>query len=202
MTYTNIIIAVTVLISLGAFSNRDINNKLILFPFGMDNPSEYYRLLSSGFIHGDYGHLFFNMYALYAFGNYMESIFSELTFQWVYVLLYLTAIIVASLPAFFKHRLHSYYSALGASGGVSAIIFAFIYFHPWSKIGFIFIPVGIPAVLFGVLYLIYSAYSARKGNDNIGHDAHFWGAVYGFVFAFFNDPTHGRLFLDELQNMR
>ncbi len=203
MSYTIIIIAITVLVSLGAFNSIELKHKLILYPFGMNRPSEYYRLLSSGFIHEDIPHLAFNMYALYIFGQNMEIQFAMLSFSWVFVILYITGIIVASLPAMFKHRLHSYYSALGASGGVSAIIFAFIYYHPWSRIGMVLIPgIGIPAIVFAVLYLIYSAYSARKGSGNIGHDAHFWGGVYGFVFAFFSDPTHGRLFIEQLQNFR
>ena len=203
MHYTIVIIAITVLISIAAFNDDRLRNKLMLYPFGMDkHPAEYYRLLSSGFIHGDIPHLAFNMYTLYIFGQYMEIQFSMLSFSWVFVVLYLTGIILASLPALFKHRLHSYYSALGASGGVSAIIFAFIYYNPWAKISFMFLPVGIPALIFAVLYLIYSAYSARKGSDNIGHDAHFWGGVYGFIFAFFSDPTHGRLFIEQLQNIR
>ena len=202
-SYTLIIVAITVLVSLGAFSNNELKNKLIMYPYGMNgHPSEYYRLLTSGFIHEDLPHLAFNMYALYMFGQYMEEQFAELSSAWVFVVLYLTGIIMASLPSLFKHRLHSYYAALGASGGVSAIIFAFIYFHPWARIGIMFIPVGIPAILFAVLYLLYSAYSARKGSGNIGHDAHFWGGVYGFVFAFFSDPTHGRIFIEQMQNFR
>lgn len=202
ISYTIIIVVITVLVSLAAFSNNELKNKLINYPFGMDRTSEYYRLLTSGFIHGDIPHLAFNMYALYMFGEYMEVQFAYLSYSWVFLVLYLTGIVIASLPSFFKHRLHSYYSELGASGGVSAIIFAFIYYHPWAKIGFFFIPVGIPAILFAVLYLLYSAYSSRKGGTNVGHDAHFWGGVYGFIFAFFSDPTHGRIFIEQLQHIR
>jgi len=202
MSYTLLLIAITVLVSLAAFSNNEIKNKLILFPYAMDRPSEYYRIFSAGFIHEDIPHLAFNMYALYMFGEYMEIEFASLSYSWVYVVLYLTGIVIANLPAVFKHRLHSYYAALGASGGVSAVIFAFIYFHPWSKISFILLPVGIPAIIFAVLYLAYSAYASRKGRDNIGHDAHFLGGVYGFVFAFFSDPTHGRIFIEQIQNIR
>ena len=89
------------------------------------------------------------------------------------------------------------------SGGVSAVIFAFIYYHPWSKLGMVFIPgLGLPAIVFAILYLVYSAYSARKGSGNIGHDAHFWGGVYGFAFAFFSDPTHGRIFIEQLKGFQ
>ena len=198
ISFTIIIVAITVIVSLAAFSSSELRNKLILYPFVMDNPSEYYRLLSSGFIHADIPHLAFNMYALYIFGEYMERDFATLSHSWVFLILYLVGIIIASVPSFIKHRAHSYYLALGASGGVSAVIFAFIYFHPWSRIGIIFIPGGIPAIVFAVLYLLYSAWSSRHAKDNVGHDAHFWGGVYGFVFAFFSDPTHGRLFFEEI----
>jgi membrane associated rhomboid family serine protease len=197
---TLLIIGITVGISLWAFNDNTILNKLILYPYAMDRPSEYYRLLTSGFIHGDMGHLFFNMFTLYFFGNNMESICGEISYKWVYVFMYLSAIVVASMPAFFKHRRHSNYLALGASGGVSAVLFSFIYYQPWGGLQLMFIPINIPAILFGAIYLLYSYYMSRRGSDNIGHDAHFFGSVYGFVFAFFLDPTHGRLFLIELQH--
>ena len=202
MSYTIFIIATTVLISLAAFNNEQIKNKLILFPYGMDRPSEYYRVLTSGFIHQDIPHLLFNMYALYIFGEYMEAQFAEISFRWMYIVLYVTGIIVASIPALIKHKNHSYYSALGASGGVSAIVFAFIYFNPWARMGLLFLPIRIPAIIFAVLYLLYSVYSSRAGKDNIGHDAHMMGRLYGFLFAYLVDPTHGRMFIESIQNFR
>ena len=194
MTYTIIIVAITVVISIAGFSNSTIIDKLILWPRKMDNPAEYYRLLTSGFIHSDWNHLFFNMFALYMFGNNVEQTVTGGEF----IILYLTGIVIASLPSFLKNRHNSYYRSLGASGGVAALIFFVIYYYPWSRIGIIFIPVGIPSIVFGGLYLAYEAYMAKRGAGNVNHNAHFWGSVYGLFFAFVIDPSHGASFLDSL----
>ncbi len=198
MVLTIAIIVVTALASFAAFNNQEIFNKLILWPRVMDKPAEYYRLLSSGFIHADIGHLFFNMFTLYFFGEFVESAFSYLNTPILFLILYLTGIVIASLPSFLKNRHNSYYRSLGASGGVAAILFASIYFNPWAKISFMFLPIGIPSIIFGVLYVGYSAYMDRKGGTNINHNAHLWGGIYGFTFAFAFDPTHGRIFIDQL----
>jgi membrane associated rhomboid family serine protease len=116
----------------------------------------------------------------------------------MFLVMYLLAIIVASLPSFYKNRNNSYYRALGASGGVSAVLFSFIYFQPWAVINIWFIPC--PAILAGIGYLVYSAYMSGKGRDNVGHDAHLWGAVWGLVFTFFYDPTHGQNFIIQLMH--
>lgn len=193
MTITIIIIAVTVIISLAAFNNADLVNKLILWPRYMDSPQEYYRLLTSGFIHADWNHLIFNMFSLYFMGETAEMLIGGKI-----ITLYLTGIIISSLPSFLKHRNNSYYRSLGASGGVASILFLVIYFYPWGRIQFLFIPVGIPSILFGVLYLAFEAYMGRKGTGQLNHDAHFWGAVYGLLFAVLIDPTHGLSFLAQL----
>lgn len=205
MSFTIIVIVITVILSLAAFNNVNLYNKLILWPREMDgNPAEYYRLLSSGFIHADYMHLGFNMYALYSFGSYVEVIFGSIGKpQVLYLWLYLTGIIIASLPSFVNNRNNSLYRSLGASGGVASIIFFMIYFSPWTPIQFIIIPgINIPSIVFGVLYLIYEAYMSRKGTGNINHSAHFWGSAYGLLFGLAVDPTHGRLFIEQLMNFR
>ena len=130
MSYTIIIIVITVLLSIAAFNNEEIHDKLILWPRRMDNPAEYYRLLTSGFIHADWGHLFFNMYALYCFGQSVEMTFGYLHVSSVlFLLLYLSGIVIASLPSYMKNRNNSYYRSLGASGGVASVIFFIIYFQ-------------------------------------------------------------------------
>lgn len=199
MGFTLILVILTVLVSIAAFQNEATMNKLMLWPRKMDNAAEYYRLLTSGFIHADWGHLIFNMIALYSFGQNVESIFAYSGMgTGLFVMLYLTSIVVASLPSFIKHKNNSFYRSLGASGGVSAIIFSSVYFMPWNKIYLIFIP--IPGILAAVGFLVYSATMSKKGNDNIGHDAHFWGAVYGFVFTLVFAPDHGRMFLEQLMH--
>lgn len=196
MSFTLVIIIVTALVSFAAFNNDDLRNKLILWPRRMDNPAEYYRFITSGFIHSDMTHLFFNMFTLYFFGRNAEYWFNVIGRPALYPLLYLVTIVAASIPSYLKHKNNPYYSALGASGGVSAILFCTVYIAPWTTIYVWFIP--IPAIIAGVLYLVYSAYMAKQERDNIGHDAHFWGAVFGFVFTFIFDPTHGRFFLEQL----
>jgi membrane associated rhomboid family serine protease len=195
MSFTLITVIITVAISIAAFNNENLVNKLILWPRYMNDPQEYYRLLTAGFIHADWNHLIFNMVSLYFIGSSAESILGM-----GFLTLYLTGIIISSLPSFLKHRNNSYYRSLGASGGVAAIMFFFIYFAPWSKLYIIFLPIGIPAILFGVLYLVYEAYMAKKGGGTMNHDAHFWGAVYGLIYALVIDPTHGKLFLNAVLN--
>ena len=200
MTFTIIIIVVTALVSIAAFSNHDLINKLILWPRVMYNsPIEYYRFLTSGFVHADWNHLLFNMFTLYSFGQAVEYFIGS---GQMFLLLYLSGIIISSLPAFFKHRNNSYYRALGASGGVSSVLFFAIYFAPWSRIGILFIPIGIPAIIFGGLYLVYCVYMSKRGNDNIGHDAHLLGSLYGVFFAVVLDPTHGLSFINNILNPR
>ncbi len=193
MIFTIAVTIITILISIAAFNNETIVNKLILWPRYMDSPQEYYRLLSSGFIHADWNHLIFNMVSLYFIGQSAEMLLGS-----GFVTLYLTGIIVSSLPSFLKNRHNSYYRSLGASGGVSSILFFVIYFFPWGKLQIIFIPIGIPCIIYGVLYLIYEAYMSKRGQGNVNHDAHFWGAIYGFLYAIVVDPTHGLSFIAQL----
>jgi membrane associated rhomboid family serine protease len=195
MSYTLIIVIVTVLVSLSAFRNEALYHKLILWPRKMDQPGEYYRLLTSGFIHADSMHLIFNMLALYFFGEQVETqLYPTILFPTLYIL----GIIASSLPSFIKNKDNSYYRSLGASGGVAAVLFSFIYFDPWNIILIWFIP--IPGILAAVGYLIYSAYMSKRGGDNVNHDAHFWGAVFGFFFTLLFTPDHGQQFLSNLLN--
>ena len=198
---TLLIIVVTVLVSLSAFKDELLMHKLILWPRGMNDPKEYYRFVSSGFIHADMNHLVFNMMSLYFFGSAAEVFIGS---NILYLVLYITGIIVASVPTFLRNRNNSYYRSLGASGGVSAIIFYTIYHSPWSRISLIFIPEelfkGIPGILFGVLYLAYCVYMDRKGSDNINHNAHLFGALYGFTFAIAIDASHGADFIQRIMH--
>lgn len=200
MSINIIIIIITVLVSISAFKNTELFNKLILWPSRMDNPREYYRLLSSGLIHADYMHLGFNMFTLFFFGDTIETIFKIYGLaSYMFPTLYLTAIVAAALPAFMKNKNNYGYRALGASGGVSAILFSFVYFAPWEKI-YLFGVIGIPSILAAIAYLAYSAYMSKKGADNIGHDAHFYGAVYGFLFTILFEPSHGKVFIQQIMN--
>lgn len=193
IAFTVTLVVITVLISLAAFNDSRFSEKLILWPARMHKPNEYYRLLSSGFIHADWAHLFFNMFTLFFMGRFVESAFMAYGITpWLYVLMYLAGIIVASLPDFYKHQKNPFYRSLGASGGVAAVLFSSVYFSPWTQIYIFFLPLY--NILFAVLYLAYSVYMSRKGHSTINHDAHFWGAVFGFFFTLVVEPTHGKLF--------
>jgi membrane associated rhomboid family serine protease len=180
ITYS--IIAITVVVSFIAFNNADTKYKLLFYPAGMSAPNEYYRFVSYGFIHADYIHLFFNMFTLYSFGRLVEiSLFNKTQ----YIIFYISALVASTVFDFIKNRNNSRYAALGASGAVSAIVFATIIFNPWERNIVLFgIPaLALPNIVFAGLYLFYCAYMAKKGNDNIGHNAHMWGSIYGFVFT-------------------
>lgn len=199
MSITLIIIVITAIVSFAAFSNNELRGKLIFYPNGMNSPAEYHRFISHGFIHADWMHLLFNMYVLYIFGRQVEFVYADVLGKpFLFAVLYITALIASSLPSFAKHRNNYYYAALGASGAVAAVMFSYIYYAPWATLLFFFIPM--PSIVFAILYLVYSAYAARKANDNIGHDAHFYGAVFGFIFTLIFDPTHGRYFIDQIMH--
>jgi membrane associated rhomboid family serine protease len=146
---------------------------------------EYYRLFTYAFLHGDGAHLFINMFVLWMFGNNIETVY---TYWWggkgivLFLFFYLTAVVISTLSDVKKQKDNYDYNAVGASGAVSAMVFAFILIHPLAKLSFVFIPIGIPAFIFGILYLVYSTYMSKKQMDNIGHNAHFWGGIYGFLF--------------------
>lgn len=194
--FTIALVVITVLISAGGFNDNRIYDSLILWPKRMHNGREPYRLLTHGFIHADWVHLLFNMYTLYMIGVYDELEIGRLNTPWLYVLLYLTGIIAAALPSFLNNRNDAWYRSLGASGGVAAVLFSTVYFSPWSELSFFGLRnLGIPSIVFALLYLAYSAYMSKRGKGNVNHNAHFWGAVYGFIFTAIIDPDHGRKFL-------
>lgn len=186
---TSLIIIITVIISISAFQNTTLMSRFIFSPSTVArNHNEWYRFFSSGFLHGGWLHLLFNMYVLWMFGGVVEQYFKAFFAPvggYLFLALYLLALPFSETASYIKHRDNFRYASLGASGAVSAIVFAFILFEPTQKLFFIFIPIGIPAFIFGPLYLAYSAYMAKQNQDNIGHDAHFWGAVFGFVFPLF-----------------
>ena len=188
-----IIIILTVLVSVAAFNSQKVYDDLILYPPAV-NRGQYWRLLTSGFIHADFQHLLFNMLTLYFFGAAIEGMMRTVAGPLGFWGLYIGGILVSDLPSYLKNRHNDRYSSLGASGGVSSVVFAFILFAPWSW--FTFPPV--PAVVYGVGYLWYCVYMSKRGGDNINHDAHFWGALYGVVFTIIAEPKVLNFFLSEL----
>ena len=198
---TLILIAVTALVSWMAFNNRKLADRLILWPPAIDKHKQYDRLVTYGFIHADFGHLLFNMVTLYFFGRSIEVIMLGITGQWwVYPLFYLAALVVSILPTYLKNQKNPNYLSLGASGAVSAVLFAFILISPWSLIFVFFIPA--PAILYGVFYVGYSIWMDKRGNDNINHSAHLAGAAFGVMFMLFMEPQVMQVFLEQLMNPR
>ena len=185
---TLVIVALTVLVSWRAFNDQRLLDRLILWPPAISRHRQYERLLTHGFIHADWMHLLFNMITLWSFGTAVERAFSQMITPAGYVLFYLSAIVVSILPTYISHRRDPNYRSLGASGGVSAVLFSFILFDPWSTLIIFPIPLPIPAFLFAVLYVGYSIWMDRRGRDNVNHSAHLWGAAYGVLFTVLLEP--------------
>jgi membrane associated rhomboid family serine protease len=203
---TLIIIAITVIVSIAAMDNMTLKNKLMFNAYMINHRKEWYRFFSNGLIHADWIHLLFNMYALWMFGKGVEAMYG---FENVYggkgtlffVLLYVGGLVMSSLYSYEKNKDNIYYNSLGASGAVSAVIFAFIVLNPTAQLGFMFIPVPIPAYLFGLIILGIEHYLSRRGNTGIAHDAHFWGSVFGIVFTIALKPTLAVDFIHKIQGV-
>ncbi|HLP51328.1 MAG TPA: rhomboid family intramembrane serine protease [Chitinophagales bacterium] len=203
MNITILIVAVTCIISFLAFNNLQLVENLVFYPYRIWRNKEYHRFISCAFIHGDGMHLLFNMFALYSFGAYVENGFEqiyEMNGHVLYVIMYFGTVITADMWNLFKQKDNPNYRSLGASGGVSAVVFAFILMNPFGKLYLFFIPIGIPAFIFGPLYLAYCIYMDKRGGDNIGHMAHFTGSLFGFVFPIIFEPRLFLRFLNLLTN--
>ena len=199
MSITIIILIVTGLISYQGLNRHDIVEKLKHHPYSEHNNKEYYRLLSSGFVHGSMTHLMINGFVLYMFGEQIENVFGGLYGEnmgrIVFLVLYLTAIIAGDLPTHFKHKSNYNYSAVGASGATSALVMIYCILAPWSW--FIYPPV--PAIVFAVGYLVYSSWADRSNKaDGIGHSAHLYGALWGLVFFLSTKPEVFSSFVQKL----
>lgn len=196
MNATVVIILITCLISWLAFKDNRWFTELILWPPAIKRGKQYYRLISYGFIHADLSHLLFNMITLYFFGSLIEQFVSSYIGVFGFVAFYLSAIVVSILPTYIKNVNNPEYRSLGASGAVSAVLFAFVLLQPWTTILVFFIPC--PAIIYAVLYIAYSIYMDRKGSDNINHSAHLWGAAYGVLFLLCMEPRLIDVFLRQL----
>ena len=194
-----VIMAVTILVSVLAWRNEQWFNGLLLHPFSVVQRGQWYRMFSYGLVHANWGHLIVNMFTLYFFGRVTEMSY---VYLWggkghlLYALLYVSALAVSciqdvrkqadvSFPFMLQHRRPK-------------VLFASILLWPTQKIFIFFIPIGIPAFIFGILFLAYSVYMAKKGEDNIGHATHFIGAVYGFLFALLFNYKLIFLFLEQI----
>jgi membrane associated rhomboid family serine protease len=174
-------------------------NAGILYPFIMQKPNQWYRFISSGFLHADWMHLLINMFVLYSFGTMVENYYSYFfgsNGTWLFILLYLSSLVAASASSYYKNQHNSSYRSLGASGAVSAITTASILFAPTAKI-YLYGFIALPNIVAGVLYLVYSQYASRNANDHINHEAHFYGALYGIAFTLVAKPRIFFYFLEQ-----
>ncbi len=185
MSITLVIIAVTVIISLLAWQQPRLMERYIYHGPSVGR-GEWWRLVSHGFLHGDGTHLLFNMITLYFFGRLIEQFLVPRIGVAGFVLFYLAGIVLAMLPSHFAHRRDPFYRSLGASGAVSAVLFAFILLQPWAMLFVMFVPV--PAIVFAVLYVGYSLWAGRRQRDNINHSAHLWGGAWGVAFLLVLEP--------------
>lgn len=197
---TNAIVIITVIISLLAFNSREWMSRLIFNPYMVTEHRQWWRFFTSGFIHADWIHLGVNMLVLWSFGNAVEDYYAmvfEEKWYFYYGILYLGSLLISITPSYKRNMHNAGYNALGASGAVAAILFAAILFNPLGKV-YLYGVIGLPGIVLGIAYLAYSFYMDKRGGDNINHDAHFWGAVFGFVFTIALKPSLFLYFIDRL----
>lgn len=193
-----IIIVLTCVVSYTAFNNAKLMDDWILSPFKAKRENQYYRYITYGFLHADGMHLLFNMITLYFFGRVMEGFYTAVLGPFGYVLFYLGGLIFSVLPSALKNDKDPRYATLGASGAVSAVLFAFILFQPWTTLLIFFVPC--PAIIYAVLYVAYSIWLDKKGGDNVNHSAHLWGAAYGVIATMIIQPDVLGYFVNQLMN--
>lgn len=200
ITYTFLVLMIA--FSLYCFYDRRAMYKYLFHPYSINHNREHYRFLTHAFIHGDYIHLTFNCLALYSFGLTLEDyffpqLFGEKLGKLYYIVLFTGGIYAASLTEYYRNKNNPDYSSLGASGAISSVLFCFIVLSPLSQISFFFFPM--PGWIAGVLLLGVSYYLIqRKRNtsysDNISHESHFWGAMFGILFILVVKPVLAKYF--------
>lgn len=204
MSVNLLLIILTCIISIQGFNKPAFIAELSHYPLKESRDKQYYRMFTAAFVHADLFHLFINMFVLYGFGEYMESQFSYLYGGLfgpvIYLIFYLIIGGAANMPTYIKHRNNFHYRSIGASGATSGIVFAYILFEPTAMLG-LFAIIPIPAIIFGILYLFYSSYASRRGMDNIDHDAHFYGAVTGFLLMLMLKPMLLQQFIFKIINV-
>lgn len=168
-----------IVLSLMAFYNERMYSEFMLHPYSVARGQKLWTVITSGFIHRDWSHLLFNMLSFYFFAFQLEAILGH----WQFALLYMASLILSDLPTVGKHKDDYWYHSLGASGAISAVVFSYILFNPLTKMIIFPIPIPIPALLYGVVYLVYCAYASRQSRDSINHDAHFFGAISGIMIT-------------------
>lgn len=174
------IFAITLVTTLIAFYNEEVYHRFLLQPYDVSRGKRVYTLITSGLIHRDWMHLLFNMLSFYFFAFRLEASFLG---HWQFALLYVASLILSDMPSVMKHKDDIWYRSLGASGAISAVVFSYILFNPLTTMMVFPLPIPIPAILYGVLYLVYCAYASKRSHDSINHDAHFFGALSGVLIT-------------------
>jgi membrane associated rhomboid family serine protease len=200
-----IILIITAAISYFALNNPNLLEKLMFRPFNIKHNNEYWRWITGGFVHADLSHLIVNMLTFYFFSPYVLGVFTALMNdvvlgQVLFVLFYLSAIVMSGIYSYYKNKDNFSYSALGASGAIAALIFVYVILDPFGMIALYFV-IKVPTWLFGILYLVYEYVMSKKQYDNIGHDAHFFGAVYGILFIAILYPESIMNLFIQVQNL-
>ena len=205
ISITVILIAITCLTSYQAFKNHNMMGRWMFTPYLIRTENQVDRFVLSGFIHKDGTHLLFNMFTFYFFGRLVEQFLyynmGQVTGGIVYVLFYIIAIIISDIPTYLKQKNNPSYHALGASGGVSAAVFASIMLVPLSDIC-LFGILCLPGFILGILFLIYSVVKGMQDKDGINHDAHLYGALFGIIFILILTPQSAISFFEQIINYR
>ncbi len=208
ITITLIIVVITVVVSYLCFNNPQLKNRLVHHPYSVERGKEYYRWITSGLVHRDWIHLGINMFVFFQFGSFLEKQFTSADYfgsalgPFVFLVFYIIAIIVSDIPFFNKHKDNPYMSSAGASGAVSAILFAYMLFLPWKNI-YLFGIIPIPSIIAGVLYLIYEsrAHQNKGTSGGINHLAHIFGALFGIVGTIAIKPDMIPTYIHNLTNI-
>ncbi|RIW16978.1 rhomboid family intramembrane serine protease [Algoriphagus lacus] len=205
LSLTTIIIGITAVTSILAFNRYEMLDRWMFMPYRIKNRGQWDRFILSGFIHKDYMHLLFNMFTFYFFGGVVEMFlrykFGVLAGGILFVVFYLLGIIISDIPTYKKYQKDSHYRALGASGGTAATVFASIVIMPLSDIC-LFAIICLPGFILGVLFLIYSYVKGKEGQDNINHDAHLYGAIFGIIFILILSPSSAGMFVEQIKDFR
>jgi len=204
MSITLILVILISGISYYALNNYSFMDKMIMNPYKVSKRNEYYRFVTSGFVHADFGHLIFNMLSLWFVGEAIEQVFAGLfgpSGTFYYLFLFIVGIIVADIPTYLKHRNNSGYNSLGASGGVSAVLFAAFLFAPLMRICLYFF-ICMPGFIFAILFLGYSFYQGKRGGGYVNHSAHLYGAIFGMVFMAVVYPSSVPNFFAQIMTWR
>ena len=181
----SIIFVITIVTSLLAFYNTELYGKFMLHPYSVSRGQKLYTLITSGLIHRDWMHLLMNMLSYYFFAFQLERIFVSAS-SWGHIqfgMLYLVSLVLSDMGSIVKHKEHFWYNSLGASGAICAVLFSYILFFPLTTLMIMPIPVPIPAVLYGILFLAYCVYASKNAQDSINHEAHFLGAIAGLLIT-------------------